>query len=311
MKGLFLYIISIAVLALGIVAACSKEQQVTGVTLNKDNITLYVGEIETLIATVYPENAANKTLHWSSSNSDIASVTNNGRVSAVKVTANKVGTVIITVKTEDGSYRAECTVRVVLFDPEMVFVEGGTFLMGSDYNILEQPIHQVTLSSFNIAKHQITQRVWKSIMGNNPSATKGDNLPIHKVNWNDVNEFITRLNYLTGKNYRLPTEAEWEYAASGGLTGFGHTYSGSNNIDKVAWYSRNSGGKPHPVGSKDANELGIYDMSGNVWEWCSDWYGYYPYAPQTDPQGPMSGTRKIIPKCPLAIAAICIVNLFA
>jgi len=291
-KRFFLYFIVIAILAIVVVVACSKH--VTGVILNQVNITLYVGEIETLIASVHPDNATNKTLNWSSSNSDVATVANNGKVTAVTVTGKEVGVAIITVTTEDGNYMAKCTVQVILFEPEMMFVEGGTFLMGSDYNILEQPIHQVTLSSFNIAKYQITQRVWKSIMGNNPSDTKGDNLPVHKVSWNDVNEFITRLNNVTGKNYRLPTEAEWEYAAGGGKKDLGYTYSGSNNIDKVAWYGMNSNFEPHTVGSKEANELSIYDMSGNVWEWCNDWYGDYPNTPQIDPQGPMSGTRKII-----------------
>jgi formylglycine-generating enzyme required for sulfatase activity len=177
---------------------------------------------------------------------------------------------------------------------EMVFVEGGIFMMGSDHYNFEEPIHEVTLSSFNIAKYQVTQKEWKSIMGDNPSSYKGDNLPIHKVSWYEVNEFISRLNQATGKNYRLPTEAEWEYAAGGGNKGSGFTYSGSNNFDKVAWHGMNSNFEPHPVGSKTANELGIYDMSGNVWEWCNDWFEFYSSTPQTDPLGPMSGTYKVI-----------------
>jgi formylglycine-generating enzyme required for sulfatase activity len=119
-------------------------------------------------------------------------------------------------------------------------------------------------------------------------------LPVHKVNWNDINEFISQLNQVTGKNYRLPTEAEWEYAAGGGNKGSGFTYSGSNNVDKVAWYTVNNNGGPEPVGTKTANELGIYDMSGNVWEWCNDWYGNYPNTPQIDPQGPMNGEYRVI-----------------
>jgi len=177
---------------------------------------------------------------------------------------------------------------------EMVFVEGGTFMMGSEHYNFEEPIHEVTLSSFKIAKYQVTQKEWKSLMGDNPSAYKGDNLPVHKVNWYDIDEFISRLNQATGKNYRLPTEAEWEYAAGGGNKGYGFTYSGSNNIDKVAWYTVNNNRGPEPVGTKDANELGIYDMSGNVWEWCNDWYGDYPNTPQTDPQGPMNGEYLVI-----------------
>ena len=177
---------------------------------------------------------------------------------------------------------------------EMVFVEGGTFMMGSDYYNFEEPIHQVTVSSFNIAKYQVTQKEWKSIMNTNPSLYKGNNLPVYQVSWNDVQEFITKLNNATGKNYRLPTEAEWEYAAGGGKKSKGLEYSGSNNIGLVAWYTRNSNYEAQPVGTKAANESGIYDMSGNVWEWCSDWYGFYPDAPQTNPQGPMSGTYRII-----------------
>ena len=136
-------------------------------------------------------------------------------------------------------------------------------------------------------------------MGNNPSRLKGDNLPVERVSWNKVKKFIKKLNQKTGKNYRLPTEAEWEYAARGGASTSSATatkYSGSNNIDDVAWYIDNSGSKTHAVGRKQANELGIYDMSGNVWEWCSDWYGkdYYSKSPKSNPKGPGSGQRRVL-----------------
>jgi len=142
----------------------------------------------------------------------------------------------------------------------------------SDY---ERPAHSVTVSNFYIGKYEVTQAQWKAVMGNNPSNTIGDNLPVENVSWNNVQEFISRLNAQTGKNYRLPTEAEWEYAARGGNLSKGFKYSGSNSLDEVAWYFENSNDRTHPVGSKKPNELGIYDMSGNVFEWCSNLFRYY------------------------------------
>jgi len=131
-------------------------------------------------------------------------------------------------------------------------------------------------NSFYIGKYEVTQEQWKSIMGNNPSHFKGDNLPVEMVSWLDVQEFLRRLNEKTGMNYRLPTEAEWEFAAGGGTArkncSGGCEYSGSNRIARVAWYKRNSNNRTHKIGTKDPNELGIYDMTGNVWEWCEDWY---------------------------------------
>ena len=184
-----------------------------------------------------------------------------------------------------------------LIEPEMVYVEGGKFQMGSssgDSN--EQPVHSVTLSSFNIGKYEVTQAQWKAVMGSNPpSLFSGcDNCPVEPVSWNDVQEFIRKLNAQTGKNYRLPTEAEWEYAARGGKQSRGYTYSGSNDLGSVAWYYANSGSKTHAVGDKQANELGIYDMSGNVEEWCSDWYGNYSSYNETNPTGASSGQFRVL-----------------
>lgn len=182
------------------------------------------------------------------------------------------------------------------FGIEMVYVKGGTFQMGSnDGDSDEKPKHSVTLSDFYIGKYEVTQKQWREIMGNNPSNFKNcDNCPVEKVSWNDVQEFIKKLNQKTGKNYRLPTEAEWEYAAKGGNQSKGTIYSGSNNIDEVAWYRENSGSKTHPAGQKKPNELGIYDMSGNVYEWCNDWYGNYSAGSQRNPQGSSSGARRVL-----------------
>ena len=181
---------------------------------------------------------------------------------------------------------------------EMVFVEGGTFLMGCTaepcFYHHALPVQQVTLSGYYIGKYQVTQMQWIAVMGSNPSIHKGDNLPVHNVNWNDAQEFISKLNTATGKRYRLPTEAEWEYAARGGSKSKGFQYSGSNNINDVAWYNDNSGGNTKPVGTKAPNELGIYDMSGNVWEWCSDWFGAYTANAKTNPTGPSTGTYRVL-----------------
>ena len=181
----------------------------------------------------------------------------------------------------------------------MVYVSGGTFTMGAtseqggDAASYEKPAHSVTLSGYYIGKYEVTQELWKAVMGSNPSYYKGDNLPVEQVNWNDVQEFLRKLNAMTGKRYRLPTEAEWEFAARGGNSSRGYKYSGSNSIGNVAWYWDDSG--THAVGTKSPNELGIYDMSGNVYEWCQDWYSssYYGSSPRTNPKGPNSGSNRV------------------
>ena len=181
----------------------------------------------------------------------------------------------------------------------MVYVSGGTFTMGgtseqgSDAESDEKPTHNVTLSSYYICKYEVTQALWRAVMGNNPSNFKGDNLPVECVSWDDCQTFINRLNSYTGRNFRLPTEAEWEFAARGGNYSRHYKYSGSNYISDVAWYDGNSSNRTHPVGTKQANELGLYDMSGNVWEWCSDWYGSYSSYSQNDPTGPNSGSFRV------------------
>ena len=201
----------------------------------------------------------------------------------------------------------------------MVLVPGGTFTMGATselaidaYDDNEKPTHQVTLSSFSIGQTEVTQELWQAVMGNNPSYFKGPKRPVERVSWNDCQSFIRKLNGLTGQNFRLPTEAEWEYAARGGRNG-GTKYAGSDNLNDVAWYWKNSGYKylngsdsvwnwkiirknysqTHDVATKRANALGIYDMLGNVWEWCQDWYGSYSSSSQTNPQGPSSGSFRV------------------
>ena len=158
----------------------------------------------------------------------------------------------------------------------------------------EKPAHQVTLSTFSIGQTEVTQELWQAVMGGNPSYFKGAKRPVEQVSWEDCQNFIRELNSLTGRRFRLPTEAEWEYAARGGNKGNGHKYAGSSAIDNVAWYEGNSGSQTHDVATKRANELGLYDMSGNVLEWCQDWYGSYSSGSQTNPTGASSGSRRVL-----------------
>ena len=188
---------------------------------------------------------------------------------------------------------------------EMVFVEGGSFLMGSEDEEAhgdEKPVHKVELDGFYIGKFPVTQALWKAVMGdkNNPSRFKDDNRPVESVFWNDAQAFIKKLNELTGKAYRLPTEAEWEYAARGGQGSRGYKYAGSNKLREVGWYDAVSHRQTNVVGRKYPNELGIHDMSGNVWEWCQDWFSDSYYAEcnkqgtVVNPQGPAGGTYRVL-----------------
>jgi len=197
----------------------------------------------------------------------------------------------------------------------MVRVEGGTFQMGTvngGYDDV-RPVHTVTVKNFYMGKYEVTQKEWYEIMGNNPSEFKGEKLPVENVSWSDAIDYCNRRSIREGltpaysssgdtitcnwnaNGYRLPTEAEWEYAAKGGNGSPGnYTYSGSDNIGDVAWYDGNSGKKTQPVGTKAANSLGIHDMSGNVWEWCWDWYGSYSSGSQIDPKGAVSGAKRVV-----------------
>lgn len=200
------------------------------------------------------------------------------------------------------------TVKGVSF--AMIPVEGGTFTMGATPEQSngytpdddETPTHKVTLSSYYMGETEVTQALWYAVMGQKPTSSGsawsstygiGDDYPAYYISWTDCQEFITKLNELTGMTFRMPTEAEWEYAARGGNQSKGYIFSGSNTIGDVAWYDGNSGNKTHPVKTKTANELGLYDMSGNVFEWCSDRYGSYSATNQTNPTGPVSGSDRV------------------
>ena len=184
------------------------------------------------------------------------------------------------------------TVNGVSF--KMIGVEGGSFMMGSTSYSSDGPVHKVKLSNYCIGETEVTQDLWQAVMGSNPSNFTGNlQRPVESVSWNDCQMFIFRLNALTGKHFRLPTEAEWEYAARGGNKSENYYYAGSNNINNVAWYSDNSGSSTRPVATKRPNELGLYDMTGNVWEWCLDYYDSYSSNPQTNPIGPSTGSSRV------------------
>jgi formylglycine-generating enzyme required for sulfatase activity len=185
---------------------------------------------------------------------------------------------------------------------EFVFIKGGCFEMGDtfgDGSKDEKPVHEVCVGDYFLGKYEVTQGQWQTVMGSNPSYFKncGSNCPVEQVSWNDVQEFISRLNQRSGKRFRLPTEAEWEYAVRSG--GEWMKWSGTSSegeLGQYAWYSWNSGGRTYPVGEKRPNGLGLYDMAGNVWEWCSDWYGenYYQGSPRNNPEGPGNGSSRVL-----------------
>ena len=233
---------------------------------------------------------------WTGSGSKILSCA----VRAVYVVGSSSNAASASAQTPQSTPSANTPTSKKIGNIDMIYVAGGTFTMGAtaeqgyDAESDEKPTHSVTVSDFYIGKYEVTQAQWKAIMGSSPSYFKGDNLPVENVSWNNIQEFITKLNAQTGKKFRLPTEAEWEYAARGGNQSKGYKYSGRNSISEVAWYDGNSGGKTHPVGQKSPNELGIYDMSGNVFEWCGDWYSSYSSSSQTNPTGSSSGSSRVL-----------------
>ena len=262
---------------------------------------------------ITPSGTSSPSFTWTSSNNAVATVNSLG-----KVMAKAIGQAIIYASLDNG-LRGSCiitvsplpnggtlTVNGVTF--RMVHVAGGTFQMGAtseqgiDASDSEEPVHNVTLSDYYIGETEVTQELWYAVMGQRPTSGGsqwksryglGDNYPAYFVDWNDCQTFITKLSQLTGQSFRLPTEAEWEFAARGGNSSQGYKYAGSNTIDDVAWYYSNSSSKTHPVATKSPNELGLYDMSGNVCEWCQDWYGSYSSSAQTDPVGPSSGSGRV------------------
>lgn len=191
----------------------------------------------------------------------------------------------------------------------MVFVQGGSFEMGATAEQKngytpdsdESPVHLVTLSDYYIGQTEVTQELWQAVMGASPTSSSswksdyglGAKYPAYYISYTDCQQFISKLNSLTGQQFRMPTEAEWEYAARGGSKSGGYVFSGSNTLGEVGWYTENSGSKTHEVATKSPNELGIYDMSGNVWEWCSDWKGDYSSGSQTNPVGPSTGSSRV------------------
>jgi formylglycine-generating enzyme required for sulfatase activity len=188
-------------------------------------------------------------------------------------------------------------------DASMVKVEGGGFIMGctdeqdTDCYYWENPAHVVKLNSFYISKFDVTQRQWQTVMGTAPWWSKNcDDCPVENVTWYDVQLFINKINQVTGDFYRLPTEAEWEFAARGGNKFKGNKYPGTNDVYAVAWIDKNSNRQTHPVGKKQPNELGLYDMSGNVWQWCADWFDdqYYKESPASNPEGPRKGSYRVL-----------------
>lgn len=215
-------------------------------------------------------------------------------------TSKKKANNIIRKETYQETLSAESNAIIEGIVSNMVQIQGGSFNMGGTYEqgekatSAEKPSHVVKLKSYSICKYEVTQKEWIAIMNYNPSTFKGDNLPVDNVSYLECQNFIKKLNKISGRTFRLPTEAEWEYAARGGSVSKGYMFPGGNYLASYAWFSDNSNNTTHPVGTKSPNELGLYDMGGNVWEWCQDWYGTYSSSYDYNPIGPKYGTYKVL-----------------
>lgn len=298
-----------------IVAECRGEKAIChvvvlddtpqSIVLSKDYLTMEVEEVITLDVELLPEYLVGVPLEWTSTNDEVAKV-NNGMIAAV---APGVCDVIVCYKDK----KASCQIAVLKsveingVSFSMLPVRGGTFMMGAKLgqlgsNVNEKPQHKVTISDYMIGLTEVTQELWHAVMGYTPGRFKGHpKRPVENVSWAECELFIRALNERTGLNFHLPTEAQWEYAARGGNRSQDYVFAGGDSLMPVAWYVTNSGslGEDHPdfgthdVATKDPNELNLFDMSGNVNEWCNDWYSTYTEDPQTDPVGPSTGAHKV------------------
>lgn len=293
----------------------SKEETFTienypSISLFTNSVSLKVGETSTIDIIAGSGNYSIEKIE------PLGVVTASVSKNHISIEAHTAGSATITVKDDNSGEKESIEVTVTDNEPSfetetftvngvsfnMVKVDGGTFMMGAPANDdiagdYEKPQHKVTLNSYSIGQTEVTQELWKAVMGSNPSSYWGSNQhqrPVEQVSWYDCQRFIFMLNKLTGKKFSLPTEAEWEFASRGGNKSKGYTYSGSDNVSEVAWYNGNSGSSTHNVGTKAANELGIYDMSGNVWEWCQDYYDPYSNETQVSPTGPFTGTDYVL-----------------
>ena len=281
------------------------DDALQSIVLSKDYLTMDVEEVITLDVELLPEYLNGVPLVWTSTDDAVATV-NNGEITAI---APGVCDIIVSYRNKEASCQIAVLKRVdvngVSFS--MLPIRGGVFMMGSTLtqigsNVNEKPQHEVTLSNYMIGVTEVTQELWYAVMGYTPGRFKGHpKRPVENVSWGECELFIHALNERTGLTFHLPTEAQWEYAARGGYRSNDYIFAGSETIATVAWYVTNSGnvGEDHPdfgthdVATKSPNELNLYDMSGNVNEWCSDWYSTYTRDPQTDPVGPSSGSYKV------------------
>lgn len=277
------------------------------IEISPTSLSMVQGDSTALMVKVHSSDTNDFRVTWSSSNTAIATVNEEG-----KVKANAVGEAIITVASVvDKTKSASCTINVKKPAETKTFnVKGISFTMKAvepgSFTVLSPTVHGVTISKhYYIGETEVTQGLWKAVTGYSPRPSfKGEtwetwygvgyDYPAYYIDYDDVQSFLKALNKLTGVQFRMPTEAEWEFAAQGGNKTKYYIYSGSDNIDDVAWCKENSGSTSHPVKTKQPNELGLYDMSGNVWEWCSDWYDEYPSFDVTDPTGPVSGSKRVI-----------------